>query len=105
MRENHGVGEHGESQINSPRRAALLESFAMDRIQLGELAAVLRSNHLRNFGDGTALPTDLPAREKLVAAGYVAVEDFDGASALELRTNVPTLTRTEAAAALAALGA
>lgn len=50
---------------------------------------------------GTALPSEFPARAKLVAVGYVAGADLIGADESELK-DYARLTNTEAAAVVAA---
>lgn len=51
---------------------------------------------------GTSLPASFPARDKLVAAGYLVTEELAGANATELRR--AGLTNSQAAAVLAAIG-
>lgn len=54
---------------------------------------------------GTDLPTDFPSRSEVVAAGYLAVEDIDGASVVELRreARLSTIAANAVLAAIAAL--
>lgn len=100
---SHGVGDHGESQINNPRRAALLESFVQDAALDRGYAAALRHNHASL--PGTPLAANFPALSKLQAAGYTCVEDLDGANEDELIKYVPGITWNEANAAIAAWNA
>lgn len=58
---------------------------------------------VRDTQAGTQLDLSTPAYSKLVAAGYVAREDLDGADADELQ-KVAGVTRHEAAAIFVALG-
>lgn len=97
----HGRGEGGAALINNQRRSYLLQSFEMLAQERMGLVNTLRAQQARL--PGTPLPSTLPGRAKLIAAHYAAVEDLDGASVDELRENAG-LTRTEASAALAALG-
>jgi hypothetical protein len=98
----HGVGEHGESQINNAWRALLLASFAMVDAEETALALVLRGEHFALYG--TRLPLSLIADERFARAGYVWREDFDGASVAELMERVPQLSAAEARGALTTLG-
>ena len=83
------------------RRFCLLSCLA--RARAGERGVSSAWRALHDLEPATALDEDFPARSKLVAAGYDAVEDLDGATEDELRDNVPTLTRREISAVLAAL--
>jgi hypothetical protein len=90
----------------TPRRYYLLNRFALrDTGQVG-LSSVFRGK--QEAEPGTALPAELPSRDTLVAAGYIAVEDLaagalDGADAEEL-FRYAGLNRREAQAVIAALG-
>lgn len=75
---------------------------------LKRLAATLREDDVmagawqakQEAEPGTALAVDFPYRSRLVAAGYSAVEDLDGATSEELQQS--GFTPREAAAVLAA---
>lgn len=85
--------------IGSPRRFYLLKALAAKARGELALAAVWEAKQLEQ--EGASLPAEFPARAKLVAAGYVALEDIHGAEPAELTTNA-SLSMREAIAALAA---
>lgn len=69
--------------ITSPRRYYLLKWLAFEAIEGEEgLASVYQGKHAAE--PATPLPANFPARSKLVAARYVAVEDVLGADPPEL---------------------
>lgn len=86
--------------VRSERRYCLLKMRSAERCGLRALASLWAAKHAAEAG--TALGDDFPARAKLIAAGYSALEDIAGADDSELMD--AGLTRHEAAAALAAVG-
>lgn len=88
--------------IPSARRFYLLARFRALSYDERALASTLL--YLRNAEPGTPIDASTPAYAKLVAAGYIAREDFAGATEDELLTNVAGLTRREATAVIAAVG-
>lgn len=85
-----------------PRRYYLLQAIeAKSRDQDG-LWFALRGRQQEIAG--TALPTSTPGYDRLIAAGYLAIEDVRGARADEL-IKVAGLSRRDADAAIAAIGA
>jgi hypothetical protein len=86
--------------INTVRRYYLAKRFAaVERDDLA-IASVWRAK--QEAEPGTALASDFPARTKLIAAGYSAVEDLQGSDTNELRRRA-SLSRREADAVIAAL--
>lgn len=83
------------------RRYYLLSRLTAHR--LGDLGLASLWRHKQEAEAGALLASDFPSRAALVAAGYATAEDLDGATEDELITNVPTLSRREIAAVLAAL--
>ncbi len=105
------MGRDPGAQITNQRRSALATAYAYDQAFGPGLASATKAGLLAYHdtlpgptGPARALPLNLPARAKLVAAHYNALEDFDGATVAELGANVPTLSTSEAAAVLRALG-
>ena len=86
------------AECNTHRRYAFLKMRAA-AVELSSLEQAW--DGIRRGEPGTAIPTTMPARAELVAAGYLAVEELDGADATEL-TNAG-LSPAQAAAVLAAL--
>lgn len=88
------------AEVRTYRRYCLLTSRAwMSRGEPGR-EEVWRGKQIGE--PGTALPSSFPFRAKLVAAGYQATEDLDGADEEELLSQ--GLNKKEAAAVLKALG-
>ncbi len=81
------------------RRYALLKRFYAARV--GDTAIEMMWRGSQEAEPGSALPSAFPARTRLVAAGYTAIEDLNGATADELQRNAG-LTASEAEAAIAA---
>jgi hypothetical protein len=81
------------------RRYALLKRLYAARV--GDTAMAMMWRGSQEAETGTALSLTFPARTLLVAAGYTAIEDLDGATADELQRNAG-LTASEAEAAIAA---
>lgn len=102
MTVSHGVGSNGEPQINTVRRSLLLQWFTQRN--LSEFGLADASLGALAFIPGTPIPPSTPAYSKLTARNYTMVEDLDGANVDELMQNVPGILRTEAKAALVALG-
>lgn len=88
--------------VPSPRRYYLLKRLSARLGADQPLDGVWRSK--QEAQPGTALPATFPHRSQLVAVGYSAVEDLDGATVDELTTNTD-LNAREAAAVVAAYAA
>lgn len=86
--------------VGSTRRYYLLKGLEAERKGDRALASTWKRKQLDE--GGTALEPSFPHRARLVAAGYVAVEDLVGATIEELQ--LIGLFRNEADAVLAALG-
>ena len=89
------------STLGSPRRFYLAKRHAA--AELGDVALELVWAGKQEAEPGTPLPTDFPYRPRLVAIGYLALEDLRGADECEL-TELGFSSR-EAAAILAATSA
>ena len=87
------------AEIRNVRRYNLLKMRAAARDNPG-LDAVWDAN--RRAIQGTEIPATFPYRSRLVAAGYLVLEELDGADANELSKQAGLLD-FEAAAVLAAL--
>ena len=84
-----------------PRRTYLLLALsAKERLEDGAWYA-LRGQ--QEAIAGTAIATDLPGYDRLIAAGYTCTEDISGARADELE-KAAGLNRREADAVIAAIG-
>lgn len=87
------------SAIPSPRRFYLLKRLGAAQFSDQPLDGVWRSK--QEALPGTALPSSFPFRSVLVAVGYSATEDLDGATVDELRM-FTTLSQRDAEAVIAA---
>jgi hypothetical protein len=86
------------AEVNGHRRYAFLKMRAAE----AALSPVAMAwDGIRRGEPGTAFPTTMPARGELLAAGYLVVEEVDGADEAEL-TNAG-LSPQQAAAVLAAV--
>lgn len=85
--------------VERPRRFYLLKRLAAHRVTQHELEGMWAAKQLAE--PGVELDADFPFRERLVSAGYLTVEDVQGANTEELQQ--AGLTPREAAAVLAAL--
>ena len=88
------------SSFISPRRFYLSKRIAA-RLQDGEFGLTKTWQYHQDQQPHTLLPAGFPAKEKLEAAGYTAIEDLVGASVGEL-VDWALLSQREAEAALAA---
>lgn len=86
------------AEVNSHRRYAFLKMRAA-AVEQSPLESAW--DGIRRGEPGTAIPTTFPARALLVAAGYLVVEEIDGADETEL-TNAG-LSPQQAAAVIAAV--
>lgn len=86
--------------LNRPRRYYLQKRLRAR--QLCEEEGVWKGK--QEDEPGTALASDFPSRAALVAAGYTALEDLDGATTKELKRFV-RLSTQEAETVLAATAA
>lgn len=89
-----------DASFVKPRRFYLAKRIAA-RQQDGDFGLTKVWQHHQESLPGVPLPGGFPAKAKLEAAGYTALEDLEGASTEELR-DWASLSRSEAAAALAA---
>jgi hypothetical protein len=85
--------------VSNLRRFYMLKRFAAETVGQRALADAWRAKH--DATPGTALAVDFPARALLVAAGYDATEDLEGADSAELMA--VGLTASQASAVLGAL--
>lgn len=88
--------------VKTHRRYCLLKAHAASDEDATELAKTWLSKQAAIAG--TALADDFPTKSQLEAAHYSTVEDIDGADEDELVIRVG-ITRAQAAAAIAAIGA
>jgi hypothetical protein len=86
--------------VTSKRRFCLLKRFAKRRQCLEEDVWIVK----QAAEPGTALAADFPHRAALIAAGYSALEDLDGATTKELK-RFARLSSQEADTVLAATAA
>ncbi len=87
------------SEIKTKRRFYLLKRLAAR--EASESTEPVWQAH-QEEESATALPADFPSRAALVAVGYAAKEDIDGADEFELMRNTRISIR-EAQAVLAAI--
>lgn len=85
------------------RRYYLLKHISAHRVGNDALAAVWQAKQEAESG-GPVLPDGFPGRALLVAAGYAAKEDLNGADVDEL-ADYAQLSSRDAAAAIAAAAA
>jgi hypothetical protein len=86
------------AECNTHRRYAFLK---MRRAAVDESPTEMAWDGIRRGEPGTTLPVTVPARAELVAAGYLVLEEVEGADETEL-TNAG-LSPQQAAAVLAAV--
>lgn len=89
------------SELRNLRRYCVVQAYEARQVYDFGLHKALLG--VRDTQAGTQLVSSTPGYSKLVAAGYVALEDLDGADADELQ-KVAGITRHEATAIFAALG-
>lgn len=89
-----------DASFISPRRFYLAKRIAA-RLLDGDFGLTKVWQYHQEQQPGTLLPAGFPAKTKLEAAGYTALEDLVGASACEL-VDWASLSQSEATAALAA---
>lgn len=87
-----------DASFVTPRRFYLAKRIAARQVD-GEFGLTKVWQHHQEQQPHTLLPDDFPVKAKLVAAGYTALEDLEGASAEELR-DWASLSHREAQAAL-----
>jgi hypothetical protein len=89
------------SELRNHRRYLLMQSFDAQAVGDHGLVRALRGQ--QQALAGSALASSVPGYSLLIAAGYVASEDLDGATADELNTYAG-LSRREAEQAFTLLG-